>query len=316
VAASNEEAVAAMSGLATDIGAEARPSLSLPAKLRAYYELAKPNIVMLVVITGIIGFCLASSNAIATDWWRFVHLVFGMAFTASGACALNMVIERDLDRAMRRTRMRPIPSGRIAARPALAFSLAIFAIGFAELWLFTGAYPAVLSLVTLAIYALLYTPMKRKGPISIWIGAVPGAIPPVMGWSCVRHEIGVGGLVLFAILFLWQFPHFLALAWMYRDDYARAGFRFLPEGDLDGRRTGRSIAFGAAVLLIASLLPWGVHLTGLVYLVGASIAGFAFLIVCVRVAERSTLPNARSAFLASVTYLPTLLALMLVDRAL
>lgn len=290
----------------------AEATLSVKARVRAFYELGKPNLSTLVVITSVLGFYLASSGSLA--WVPLVFLVAGTALTAAGACALNMYIERDLDRVMLRTRSRPIPSGRVSPEAALAFSLLSFSSGFGVLWVACGVYPAALSLVTALIYGFVYTPLKRRGPISIWIGAIPGAIPPVMGWSAVTGEIGAGGLALFAILFAWQFPHFLALAYMYREDYARAGFRFLPEGDHDGRLAGRQIALGCVGLLLASLGPAVLGLTGPVYLAGALVAGLFFLAAGIRVARRSTLQNARRAFFASITYLPALLALLVLDR--
>ncbi len=248
----------------------------------------------------------------------FLHLVLGMALTAAGACSLNMYIERDIDRLMRRTRVRPIPSGRVSARGALAFSLGTFTVGVVELAVFCGPYPAILAAATLVIYAFIYTPMKRRGPISIWIGAIPGAIPPVMGYAAVTGEIGVPGLVLFAILFLWQFPHFLALAWMYEDDYARAGFHFLPEppGQQAGIRTARAIVLGCAALIVASVLPTALGMASWLYGVGAVLAGVVFLIPCLRAVIEQTHARARGAFLASVTYLPLLLALLVLDRVL
>jgi protoheme IX farnesyltransferase len=295
---------------------EAPSELSIVDRARAFYELGKPNLSGLVVVTGILGFYLASPGFASIDWWRFLHLVAGTAMTAAGACAVNMYIERDLDAVMFRTRHRPIPSGRVSPREALIFAIAAFAVGFVELAIFCGAYPALLSLFTLLVYAFVYTPMKRKGPISIAIGAIPGAIPPVMGFATVRGELGLGGLALFAILFLWQFPHFLALAFMYRDDYARGGFRFLPEGAGAERKTGLAIAIGSALTIAASTLPVVLGLAGMIYLAGALLAGLAFLLPCVRAARKMTAGRARAAFIASVTYLPALLALMLLDRVL
>jgi heme o synthase len=283
--------------------------ISILARARAYYELGKPNLSGLVVITGIFGFYLASSGLASIDGVRFVHLVIGMALTAAGACAANMYIERTLDAIMVRTRHRPIPSGRVSARDALIFSVLTFAVGFAQLFVFCGPIPALLSLFTLVVYAFVYTPLKKKGPLAIAIGALPGAIPPVMGWAAVRGEIGAGGLALFAVLFLWQFPHFLALAFMYRDDYARAGFRFLPEP-----HTGMAIVVGCALTVVASVMPYALGLVGLIYLLGAIASGAFFFAVCRRAALELTAARARSAFLASVTYLPALLALMLLDR--
>jgi protoheme IX farnesyltransferase len=285
--------------------------ISILSRGRAFYELAKPNLSGLVVITGIFGFYLASSGLASIDGFRFLHLVAGMALTAAGACAANMYIERALDAIMVRTRHRPIPSGRVSPREALGFSVAAFALGFTELWIFCGAIPALLSLLTLAVYAFVYTPLKKRGPIAIAIGAIPGAIPPVMGWAAVRGEIGVGGLALFAVLFLWQFPHFLALAFMYRDDYARAGFRFLP-----ARHPGAAFAFGAALTVFASVGPFALGFAGWIYLAGALAIGAFFFAVCLRAARKLTAARARSAFFASITYLPALLALMLLDRVL
>lgn len=319
MASSNEEVVTGLDGLAV----ERAPQVSLAARARALYELGKPNLSGLVVISGVLGFYLGSGGARAFDWARCLHFAAGTALTAAGACALNMYLERDLDRQMRRTRGRPIPSGRVSAESALVFSVVTFCLGLAELAIFTGPIPALLSLATLLIYAFVYTPMKRRGPVSIWIGAIPGAIPPVMGHAAVQGEIGAGGLALFAILFTWQFPHFLALAWMYRDDYARAGFRFLPEAprgggsasSLDpGARTGRNIALGCLALITASVTPWLIGTAGVLYLVGALLAGAAFLLPCVRVALDPSNDRARAAFIASVTYLPMLLALLVLDR--
>ncbi len=288
--------------------------LSSAERARAYYELAKPNLSMLVVVTSILGFYLASSAIEHLDWARLIYLVTGTALTAAGACALNMYIERDIDARMMRTKHRPIPSGRLSAQQALAFSLVVFTWGFLQLLVFCGPYPAFLSLATALIYAFVYTPAKRRGPISIWIGAIPGAIPPVMGWAAVRGEIGWGGLSLFLILFAWQFPHFLALAYMYEEDYRRGGFEFLFADDPDGQKVGRAIAFGTLLVHSASLAPYVLGLVGGVYLVGAILAGAFFVWAGARVAVDSTLPRARQAFFASITYLPVLLASMVLDR--
>ena len=283
---------------------------SLLDRARAFYELAKPNLSALVVITAVLGFYLASSTI---DWLRLVYLIAGTALTAGGACGLNMVIEREHDAGMRRTRSRPIPSGRVEPTEAVAFSLALFAIGFSYLAMFCGAWPAILSLASALIYVALYTPLKRKGPIAIWVGAITGALPPVMGWSAVTQEIGLGGAALFCILFAWQFPHFLALGFMYREDYQRAGFRFVAS---DPERVGRQVAIGCAVLLVATMLPLSLGLLGPLYGWSAAIAGGAFLVAGIRFARIPSPSRARSAFFASITYLPVLLALMVLDRLL
>jgi protoheme IX farnesyltransferase len=276
---------------------------------RAFYELAKPNLSALVVVTAVLGFYLASG----TDWMQLAYLIAGTALTASGACAINMVIEREHDAIMRRTRNRPIPSGRVKASEATVFAALMFALGFTWLAIFCGWLPAALSLASALIYAALYTPMKRRGPIAIWIGAVTGAIPPVMGWSAVTQEIGWGGAILFAILFAWQFPHFLALGFMYREDYQRAGYRFVSS---DSERVGRQVAIGCVVLIVATLMPMVIGLLGAIYGIGASLAGGLFLWAGIRFAREATPARARAAFFASITYLPVLLALMVLDRLL
>ncbi len=288
-----------------------RPRISL--KVGAFYELAKPNLSALVVLTSAFGFYFASRGVGSIDWAACLHLILGTGLTAAGACGINMVAERGSDAQMHRTRRRPIPSGRLTPKEALFFSLAVFLLGFLDLLVFCGPYPAALSFLTMVIYAGVYTPLKTQGPLAIWVGAIPGAIPPVMGWTAVQGEIGLGGWVLFAILFAWQFPHFLSLAFMYREDYARGGFRFLPENDPDGKRTGRQIAVGWVVLLLVSTTPTWVGLAGNIYLVGAVLCGLTFTWIGLRTARACSLQNARSSFLASVTHLPLLLALMILD---
>lgn len=287
--------------------------LTWQGRARALYELGKPNLSLLVVVTSVLGYYLAAQGR-PFDWAKLVYLATGTALTAAGACGLNMYLERDLDARMYRTRGRPIPSGRVAPDQALAFAVVLFVWGWLQLLVFCGWYPALLSALTAGIYAFVYTPSKRWGPVSIWIGAIPGAIPPVMGWTSVQGELGAGGLALFAILATWQFPHFLSLAYMYQEDYARAGFRFLPRGDDEGKKTGLLIAVGCVALLLVSLAPTLLGLAGKVYLFGAMIAGLGFLWAGLRVARRCTLQRARGAFFASITYLPALLALLVLDR--
>jgi protoheme IX farnesyltransferase len=277
--------------------------------IRAFYELAKPNLSALVVVTSVLGFYLASGS----DWLQLAYLILGTALTAAGACAINMVIERDHDARMRRTQNRPIPSGRLGATESTVFAVLMFLLGFAYLAIFCGWLPAILSLASALIYAALYTPLKRRGPIAIWIGAITGAIPPVMGWATVTGEIGIGGAILFAILFAWQFPHFLALGFMYREDYRRAGFRFVSD---DSKRIGQQVAAGCVVLMAATLAPIAIGLLGTIYGIGASIAGGMFLLAGIRFALNATPSRARAAFFASITYLPVLLALMVLDRLL
>ena len=281
--------------------------------MRALYELAKPNLSLLVVVTAVLGFFLGlGENAIR--WERLVGLVLGTALTSGGACALNMFIERDIDALMPRTRKRPIPSGRVSAESALFFALITFSWGFGILATVCGPIAAALSLLTAAVYAFIYTPLKQRGPISIWVGAIPGAVPPMIGWAAATGTLDWGGFALFLVLFTWQFPHFVALAYMYREDYRRAGFRFLPTDDPDGRQAGRQVLLGCAALFVVSFLPSALGLTGPLYTVGVGLVGLWFLKDCLRAALHMTGKHARRAFLSSITYLPVLLVLLVVDR--
>lgn len=292
------------------------PPLGLMAKLRALRELGKPNLSLLVVVTAVFGFFVATSNEQAVDplsWLHAAMLVIGTGLTAMGACAANMCSEHELDALMHRTRGRPLPSGRVTEEEAFAFAIGSFLVGFSLLYAFCGPIPAVLSLATTAIYAFVYTPSKRHGPISVWIGAIPGAIPPLMGWTTVTGRIDLGGMALFALLFTWQFPHFLALAYMYREDYARGGFRFLSKHDTE-QRTGRAIGIGAVATVLASLAPWWLGLTSLTYFVIASLAGAHLLRASFGAARDLTAKTARRAFFSTIIYLPVLLLATVLDR--
>lgn len=290
-------------------------SVSVPGEAvnaRALYELGKPNLTLLVVITAVLGFYLGIDDVVR--WDRLVMLIVGTALTSAGACALNMFIERELDALMPRTRKRPLPSGRVSPEVSLFFALMTLSWGFGTLAAFCGPIPAVLSLVTAGIYAFVYTPLKRRGPISIWVGAIPGAVPPLMGWATATGSIDWGGLSLFLLMFCWQFPHFIALAYLYREDYRRAGFRFLAADDVHGAQAGRHIALGCAALVVASWLPVALGLAGAVYAVGVTLVGLWFLKLCLQTALQMTGKRARRAFLASITYLPVVLALLVLDR--
>ena len=289
---------------------------SVAERARAFYALGKPNLTFLVVVTAVLGFFMASQQVEVIPWARLVFLIIGTALTSMGACALNMYLERDIDPVMKRTADRPIPSGRVSPEEALAFSLFTFTWGLAQLALFCGLLVAVLSLLTGLLYAFVYTPAKSWGPVSTWLGAIPGAVPPVMGWASVTGDIGWGGVALFAILFAWQFPHFLALAFMLKDDYAKAGFRFLPTNDPSGARAGRAMFVGCLALLAASLAPYGLGLAGGLYAGGAVLIGLAFAFVAVRACWGCERTRALRVFLASISYLPALLGLMVLDRIL
>ena len=280
-------------------------------KISAYVELTKPRITLLVVLTAAAGFCLASGGGI--DYVRLLNMCAGIALLSSGIATLNQYIERDLDRLMRRTESRPLPSGKLRARPAMWFGVALSVIATAYLAVSINAFSAALGLVTLASYLFLYTPLKTRTTLSTVLGAFPGAMPPFIGWVSARGDAGLEAWILFAILFLWQFPHFLAIAWMYRDDYARAGIKMLPVVEPEGRVTGQQIISYTLMLLPVSLLPFFVSLAGSMYLVGAIVLGLIFLYFSVKAALVRTVWQARLLLLASVLYLPVLFALMVIN---
>ena len=283
----------------------------LSARAGAYLELTKPRITFLVVLTAAAGFCLGSDRI---DFLRLLNMAMGVALLSSGIATLNQYIERDLDGLMRRTQDRPLPSGKLTARRALVFGISLSAVALGYLAVTVNALSAVLGFATLASYLFIYTPLKVKTSLSTVLGAFPGAMPPFIGWVAARGEVTIEAWVLFAILFLWQFPHFLAIAWMYRDDYARAGIKMLPVVEPEGRVTGQQIVVYTLLLIPVSLLPVLVNLAGSVYLIGASVIGVVFLYYGVRAAVARTTWQARKLLLASVLYLPILFLLMVMNR--
>ena len=289
-----------------------KQSLSKSEKLSAYVELTKPRITLLVVLTAAAGFCLGSEKGI--DYIRLLNMSLGIALLSSGIATLNQFIERDLDRLMRRTESRPLPSGKLLAKHALWFGVALSAVATVYLARTIDVLSAALGLVTLATYLFVYTPLKTRTTLSTVLGAFPGAMPPFIGWVAARGHVGLEAWILFAILFLWQFPHFLAIAWMYRDDYARAGIRMLPVVEPDGKVTGQQIISYTLMLLPVSLLPVYVHMAGSVYFVGALVVGLIFLYFSVKAAFVRTAWQARQLLLASVLYLPVLFALMVINH--
>jgi protoheme IX farnesyltransferase len=281
-------------------------------KAAAYLELTKPGITRLVLVTTAAGFWLASPELPSLA--RLAHALVGTGLAAAGTNALNAVWEAEIDARMGRTRNRPIPSGRLGVREALVFATACAVVGIVYLLLMVNAVTAVVVGATVASYVLVYTPLKRRTWLSTLIGAVPGALPIVAGWTAAGGEVTAAAWALFAILFLWQMPHFFALAWIYRDDYRRGGLRMLSVLDPDGRRTGRHV-FGWLLLLVAaSTLPTLLGVSGYLYLGGALLLGAAFLVPGVAVLRRTSLPAARRVFMASIAYLPALLFLMIVDK--
>jgi protoheme IX farnesyltransferase len=277
----------------------------------AYLELTKPRITFLVVITAAAGFCLGSKSGI-----NFPHLLYlsgAIALLSSGIGTLNQYIERDLDRLMFRTRMRPLPAGRITSVRALGFGIILSVLGLGTLAILINWLTAGLGLLTLAAYLFGYTPMKTRSSLSTVLGAFPGAMPPLIGWAAATGRIGIEGLILFSILFLWQFPHFLAIAWIYKDDYARAGIKMLPVVEAEGRVTGQQIISYTLMLLPVSMLPALVNLAGSVYMLGALGLGVIFLYFGVRAAVIRSKWQARRLLQASVLYLPALFILMVLN---
>src|SRR6266852_2356888 len=262
--------------------AEVVAPLSARARVAAYVELTKPRITFLIALTSAAAFCLGSRGSV--DYVRFAHAMIGIALLSSGLATLNQFIERDLDGLMRRTVDRPLPSGRLGPVEALWFGIVLTTTAEAYLVLFVNSLSALLGLTVIAGYLFVYTPLKTRTSLSTALGAFPGAMPPLIGWAAARGQVDVGAWVLFAILFLWQFPHFLAIAWMYREDYGRAGIVMLPVVEPDGRVTGQQIIAYTLMLVPISLLPTVIGISGRIYFVAALVLGLLFLLSAVRAA--------------------------------
>lgn len=286
-----------------------------PSRLADYVALTKPRIAVLVLFTVGAGVLLASAPAV--PWAVLFHAVFGTALVAAGASALNQWLERDSDAKMRRTRGRPLPAGRLSAVEVLTFG-GLLGVGGTLYLLLTLASPlaAALAVLTFVLYVAVYTPLKRYTTLNTLVGAVPGAMPPVIGWCAASSEVSPGALTLFGIVFVWQVPHFLAIAWMYRDDYAGAGLLMLPVVDPRGRSTGRQMVLYCVALIPVSLAPVLLGAAGLVYVTGALVLGLCFLEKAWRFHARRTHVAAKDVLRASLLYLPGLLLVLLFDRAL
>ena len=288
--------------------------------MRAYIELTKPRITWLILMSTGIGYFFGLR---AANWREFIKVIdyvsllntiIGTGLIASGTAALNQWYEREADFKMRRTARRPLPSGRISADGALAFGIALSFAGFLELWVGVNLLAGLIGAFTLASYLFLYTPLKQRTWWSTTIGAVPGAMPPLIGYAAAAGALTREAWVLSAILFLWQFPHFYAIAWMYKEDYARAGIRMLPVVEPDCRSTARQILLYGLALIPVSLVPGILGMSGRIYLTGALLLGLWFLYSGVRVALERTLVRARDVLMTSVLYLPLIYGLMLLDR--
>src|SRR5712671_1010335 len=268
--------------------------------MNRYLELTKPRITLFILMSTGIGFMFGSHLGRPWTWMELFHTLLGTLLIAAGTAALNQWYEREGDGLMNRTKARPIPSGRITADHALLFGTGLSAAGFAELWLGVNLLTALLALFTLASYLFVYTPLKRMSPISTTVGAIPGAMPPLIGYAAASGHLNYEAGLLFAILFLWQFPHFYAIAWMYREDYARAGIRMLPVVEPEGISTARRIVWFSVVLIPISLLPKLTAMAGNIYMVGALLLGAGFLWAGTRAASHLTSSSARQVLLASV----------------
>ncbi len=279
--------------------------------MKDYVELTKPRVTWLILISTGVGFWFGTSGPVS--WLVLLHAILGTALLASGTFTLNQWYEREADSKMARTRQRPLPAGRVLPSQALLFGLALSLLGFVELYWGANALTAWLGLFTELSYLGLYTPLKQRSWHATTVGAVPGAMPPLIGFAAAAGTLSWEAWALYAILFLWQFPHFYAIAWMYREDYSRAGIRMLPVVEPDGASTARQILIASVILIPVSLLPGWLAMTGWVYLGGALLLGALYLHAGVRVARERTVLRARGVLMASVVYLPVLYGLMLFD---
>lgn len=275
-------------------------------------ELVKARLTLLVLLTTAVGFYLASESPV--DFMALFHVVFGTAAAAAGAAALNQWWERQVDALMRRTRMRPIPAGRMLPLQALLLGIALSIFGVAYLSIVCNLLSAALTAITIGIYIFAYTPLKRTNTANTAVGAIPGAIPPMIGWAAARGNIGAGAWSLFAIIFLWQLPHFFAIAWMYREDYSRAGFRMISSDDRSGERSASQSVFFSILLLIIAGLPAFLGIANSVYLAIELLLGGLFIAVAMRFLRLRTPDAARALFIASIVYLPLLLGALVLTK--
>lgn len=296
-----------MKEISVDINATAEKSW-----MAVFSDLVKARLTTLVLLTTVVGFYIGWRGAM--NWVLLLNTLAGTGLVAAGASALNQWLERDYDAKMRRTQSRPLPSGRLQPATVAVFGGVTSVAGLVYLALAVNLLTSVLGAVTLISYVFIYTPLKRVTWLNTAIGAIPGALPPLMGWAAARNELSGEGWTLFAILAFWQLPHFFAIAWIYRDEYAKAGFVMLPNVDTDGRQTGQQTVSNALALLIVSLCPFLLKMTGTIYLAGALVLGAGFLFCAVQFSRQLTLGRARQLFWASIIYLPLLLALMVFDK--
>ncbi len=280
-------------------------------KLNAFFELTKPRITLMVLVTTLLGFYCAQRGI--HDWGLLVYTLLGAGLTCAGAAVLNNYLDRDADALMLRTKNRSLPSGVLSSSEALSFGISLTLVGVIILCVKVNLLTAFLSLLTSFLYTLVYTPMKRISWFNTTIGAIPGAIPPMGGWAAARGELGIEAWILFAILFIWQHPHFFAIAWIFKDDYRKAGFKMLPVVDPDGKSTFQQTIWFSALLILISLLPSMIGMAGRVYFWGALIAGILLFQVGWQLRKSHSTADAYKLLKASVIYLPILLLLIVFD---
>ena len=281
-------------------------------KLRDFWTLTKPEVNFLVLVSTLVGFYLGSTGPFHLV--LLLSTLFGTLLVASGTGTLNQYIERSFDGQMRRTARRPIPAGRVSANEALIFGLSLAAAGGLFLAVAVNILASVLALSTLGSYLIIYTPLKRHTPLCTWVGAIPGAMPPLIGWAAACDHLGLGAWVLYAMLFLWQFPHFMAIAWMYREDYSRAGYQMLPLSDRAGKTMAIQVLAFSILLIPVSLIPSLMGQAGMIYTLGALILGSGLLYYGVRLAHQRSNSLARQLLMASVVYLPMVFVLLMLDK--
>jgi heme o synthase len=286
--------------------------LTLASRANAYVALTKPDVSFLVLITTAAGYYMGVRGPVS--WLRMSHVIFGTLLIAAGTAALNHYLERESDRYMRRTASRPLPAGVLQPSSALAFGVALAIAGAVDLYLAAGLLASGLGVLTCLSYLLAYTPLKKRTVWATFVGAFPGAVPPLIGWAAATGSLDRGAWLLFGILFLWQFPHFYAISWMYREDYARAGILMLPVVDREGIRTFRQIILYATALVGVSLLPAVLGLAGVVYFFGALVVCTALVQVCLWAASNKTNVRAKWLMHATVLHIPLLLGLMIYDK--
>ncbi len=298
-----------MDTIAAEIG---QPRINVRDKAAAYLELTKPRIAVLLVLTSAAGFYMGTSGAF--DVLLFIHSMLAITLLALGVATLNQYWERGIDPLMERTSSRPLPTKRVGERQALVFGIIQCAAAEGYLLFFVNSLTAILGIIVIVGYVFVYTPLKTRTSASTPIGAIPGALPPLMGWTAAANEISIAAWALFVMQFLWQFPHFFAIAWMYRDEYKKAGILMLPVLDPEGRLTFRQVVLFAIMLFPISLAPFFLGLSGQIFLIGASILGVWFLWTSFKAARSRSIAGSKKLLLMTVIYLPLLFILMVADK--